>query len=147
MRKEPFLPTVRALVRCYQAFDALTAAHLRTLGLTSPQFDIIATLGNTEGMTSKELGEKTLMTKGTLTGVVDRLVSKEWVQRKAHCSDGRCQIVRLTKKGERLFDKVFPAHLVYLAQVFKGFEAKDYARIESALQDLRGVFKLGEGKP
>ncbi len=141
MVKEPFLPSLRELVRCYQAFEAHSAVHLRTLGLTSSQFDIIATLGNTPGMTPKELGEKTLITKGTLTGVVDRLVSKGLVRRLAHGSDGRCQIVQLTKKGERLFDKVFPAHLAYLDRAFEDFEAKDYARIESTLRDLRAVFE------
>ena len=35
-------------------------------GLTHAQFDIIATLGNTPGMSYKELGDKTLITKGTL---------------------------------------------------------------------------------
>jgi DNA-binding MarR family transcriptional regulator len=146
MVKEPFLPSLRELARCYQAFEAHAAAHLRTLGLTSPQFDIIATLGNTPGMTSKELGEKTLITKGTLTGVVDRLVSKGLVRRLAHDSDCRCQIVQLTKKGKRLFDKVFPAHLAYIGRAFKGFEAKDYARIESSLRDLRAVFESGGGQ-
>lgn len=146
MPKEPFLPALRELARCYQAFEAYSAAHLRTLALTMPQFDIIATLGGTPGMTAKELGEKTLITKGTLTGIVDRLVAKERVQRVAHGSDGRCQIVRLTKKGERLFDKVFPAHLAYLSQAFRTFEAKDYARIESALRDLRGIFESGAAK-
>ena len=76
MIEEPFLPSLRELVRCYQTFSAYSAAHLRTLGLTPPQFDIVATLGNTPGMTPKEVGEKTLITKGTLTGVVDRLAAK-----------------------------------------------------------------------
>lgn len=146
MQKEAFLPSLRELARCYQAFEAHSAAHLRTLGLTSPQFDIIATLGDTQGMTAKELGEKTLITKGTLTGIVDRLVSKDFVQRLAHGSDGRCQIVQLTKKGERLYDKVFPAHLAYLKRAFKHFDTKDYARIESALRDLHAVFELGGEK-
>ena len=34
-------------------------------------FDIIVTLGNTPGLSFKELGQRTLITKGTLTGVVD----------------------------------------------------------------------------
>jgi len=36
--------------------------------MTPPQFDIIATLGNTSGMTATVLGEKTLITKGSLPG-------------------------------------------------------------------------------
>ena len=94
--KPAFLPLMRELVRCYQAFEQYSAAHIRELGLTPAQFDVIATLGNTEGMTFKELGEKTLITKGTLTGVVDRLVEKGLVTRKDHPCDARCFKVVLT---------------------------------------------------
>ncbi|MBX9848175.1 MAG: MarR family transcriptional regulator, partial [Rhodocyclaceae bacterium] len=90
------LPVIRELVRCYQAFEAVGGAHIRTMGLTPPQFDIIATLGNTPGMRFKELGEKTLVTKGTLTGIVDRLTEKGFVRRVASPTDGRSQIVQLT---------------------------------------------------
>jgi len=141
MVEAPFLPSLRALVRCYQAFSTRSAAHLRTLGLTPPQFDIVATLGNTPGMTPKELGEKTLITKGTLTGVVDRLEEKGLIRRIPRALDGRSQIVQLTKKGERLFDKVFPAHVAYFSRAFADWKAEDYARIEAALHDLRAVFE------
>lgn len=145
MAEEPFLPSVRELVRCYQALVTYSAAHLRSLGLTSPQFDIVATLGNTPGMTPKELGEKTLITKGTLTGVVDRLTAKEIVRRIPSTQDGRSQIVQLTKKGERLFDKVFPAYVAYFSRVFAGLKTEDYARIDTALRDLRAVLESARG--
>lgn len=141
MIKEPFVPSLVELARCYQAFEVYSAAHLRTLGLTPAQFDIIATLGNTPGMTPKELGEKTLITKGTLTGVVDRLGSKGLVRRVASSTDGRSQIVQLTKKGETLFSKVFPAHLGHVKRAFAGFKVADYAQIEAALRRLREAFK------
>jgi DNA-binding MarR family transcriptional regulator len=136
-----FLPTVQALVQCYQAFETYSAAHIRALGLTPPQFDIVATLGNTPGMTATELGERTLITKGTLTGVVDRLADRGWVERVAHGSDRRCQIVRLTKSGEALFAKVFPAHLAHMAASFAGASAAEHARWQTALRVLEQVFR------
>jgi len=141
MQKALALPSLRELARCYQAFETYSSAHLRTLGFTPPQFDIIATLGNTSGMTSKELGEKTLITKGTLTGVVDRLMAKGLVRRIASLTDGRCQIVQLTKKGEALFAKTFPLHIAYLQCAFTGFKAGDYEQVETALRKLREAFK------
>lgn len=146
MIEAPFLPTLRELARCYQAFEAFSAAQIRTFGLTPSQFDIVATLGNTPGMTPKELGEKTLITKGTLTGVVDRLAAKGLVRRIPSTQDGRSQIVQLTPAGEALFGEVFPAHLAYVGNAFAGFSAADYARVEAALRDLRGAFEKGEGK-
>lgn len=136
-----FLPTVQALVQCYQAFEAYSAADIRARGLTPPQFDIIATLGNTPGMTATELGEKTLITKGTLTGVVDRLADGGWVERVAHGSDRRCQIVRLTQSGEALFTQVFPAHMAHLAACFAGVSAAEHKRWQTALSALEQVLR------
>ena len=136
-----FLPTVQALVQCYQAFEAYSAADIRALGLTPPQFDIIATLGNTAGMTATEVGEKTLITKGTLTGVVDRLVDRGWVERIAHGSDRRCQIIRLTPSGEALFARIFPAHLAHLGACFAGASAAEHRRWQTALRSLEQAFR------
>jgi len=72
-----FLPTLRELVLAYQAFEHFSAPHIKSLGLTMTQFDVIATLGNQPAMTCKDLGEKTLVTKGTLTGVLERLEDKK----------------------------------------------------------------------
>lgn len=136
-----FLPTLQALARCYQAFEAYSAADIRARGLTPSQFDVIATLGNTPGMTATELGDRTLITKGTLTGVVDRLADRGWVERVAHGSDRRCQIVRLTQPGEALFARVFPAHLAHLAACFSGSGAAEHARWQAALHDLERTFR------
>lgn len=137
MAREAFLPALRELVRCYQAFEAYSAAHVRSLGLTPPQFDIIATLGNTEGMTFKELGEKTLITKGTLTGVVDRLAARRLVRRVPSSTDGRSSIVQLTAAGEALFDKVFPRHMAHLKGAFARFSGQELGQIEAMMLRLR----------
>ncbi len=140
MAAAEFLPTIQALVRAYQAFESHSDTHIRSLGLTPPQFDIVATLGNTSGMTATELGEKTLITKGTLTGVVDRLAARGWVERIAHGSDRRCQIIRLTPAGEALFKRVFPAHLAYFARCFATASAAQHKRWQAALRELAGLF-------
>ena len=134
------MPVLYELVRAYQAFESYSASHIRTLGLTAPQFDIVATLGNTDGMSFKDLGEKTLITKGTLTGVIDRLEAKSLVRRVASPSDGRSQIVQLTKAGEVLFAKVFPAHLNHLEQVFQEYTQKNLDSTEHVLKQLKDAF-------
>jgi MarR family 2-MHQ and catechol resistance regulon transcriptional repressor len=135
------LPLFRELVRCYQAFESVSVAHIRTLGLTPSQFDVIATLGNTKGMRFKELGEKTLCTKGTLTGIVDRLADKGLVRRVASPTDGRSQIVQLTSAGEKLFAKVFPAQLNHMDKVFGELDAERMARLQQELHHLRGILE------
>lgn len=132
-----FLPTLRELASTYQAFEAYSAAHIRTLDLTPAQFDIIATLGNTPGMPLKELGEKSLITKGTLTGVVDRLTDKKLVQRVASPSDGRSQTVQLTQRGDALFERIFPDHLAHLQRAFVDLSPDELVNLEKSLRHLR----------
>ena len=140
MNPPAFLPAIRELVRCYQSFESYSSRHVRSMGLTTPQFDIIATLGNTPGMTFKELGDKTLITKGTLTGVVDRLEAKNLVRRVALPADGRCQVVQLTPKGEAVFAEVFPAHLAYVGKVFAGLVPAELQQAQDTLKRLGSLF-------
>src|SRR5258706_16363153 len=102
MREKSFLRMVRELLECARGFEHYSAAHVRTLGLTGAQFDIIATLGNTRGMSCKELGEKTLITKGTMTGVLDRLEAKGLLERPPPPEGGRSWITALTDEGQAL---------------------------------------------
>ena len=135
--RAPFLSVLRELVSCYQAFERYSATHILGLGLTPPQFDVIATLGNTEGMTFRELGERTLITKGTLTGVVDRLEAKGLVSRRSCPDDGRATLVLLTRRGDKVFNDAFPAHVDHLRGAFGRVCSEELARLEQGLGTLR----------
>ncbi|MFA5983607.1 MAG: MarR family transcriptional regulator [Methylococcaceae bacterium] len=141
-----FLPVLRELARTFQAFEAYSALHIRTIGLTTPQFDIIATLGNTEGMSCKQLGEKTLITKGTLTGVIDRLIEKQLVNRQLSKADGRSQIIQLTAQGQAVFEQIFPEHLAFMALPFNDYSADELAEMETILLRLRKAFNVAQGQ-
>ena len=130
---EPFLRVLRPLVETYFAFVRRDDRHIRALGLTSAQFDVIATLGDTTGMPCAELSDKTLVTKGTLTGVLDRLEARGEIERVPSETDRRSIIVRLTPKGKRLFQRVFPAHIYYMKPYF------ERALTERQMTDLRNL--------
>ncbi|HET9113947.1 MAG TPA: MarR family transcriptional regulator [Burkholderiales bacterium] len=146
MQKYTFLPLIRELAQCYQAFEAYSALNHRDMGLTSCQFDIIATLGNTPGMSFRELGRKTLITKGTLTGVVDRLAAKDLVVRTPDPNDRRSQIVSLTGQGQALFETVFPQQLEYLDRAFAALKNEEIEQMQRSLSRLRSIFRLQEPK-
>ncbi len=138
--KEDFLPLMRELVRAYQAFAVYDAAGYRESGLTVPQADVIFTLGNTDGLTCKEIGEKTLITKGTLTGIIDRLESKGIVKRVACPGDRRCITVILTAKGNRVFEQEFPRQIAYLKERFDRLKKSDRRTVLQSLSLLRELF-------
>lgn len=136
----PFLPALRELVRTYQAFSLVDEAQIRTYGLTASQFDVVATLGNTNGMTMGDLADKTLVTKGTLTGIVDRLEAKQLVRREVPEGDRRCFKIVLTEAGEALFRDVFPQHMAFLKQRFDQLEASELELLRVLLGRVRSVF-------
>jgi len=134
---ERYLRSIRLMAECYHAFERMSGAHIRTLNLTPPQFDIIATLGNTPGMPFKELGEKTLITKGTLTGVIDRLEAKGLVERTASQEDRRSTIVGLTVAGEHEFRRIFAPHVQFCKSPFADYCKEDFAALEKELGKLK----------
>jgi MarR family transcriptional regulator, 2-MHQ and catechol-resistance regulon repressor len=140
--QQPFLPVMKALAKTYQTFCAHDELHIRQFDLTVPQFDVIATLGNTDGMLMHELAEKTLVTKGTLTGIVDRLENKGLVRREVPPNNRRCFRVVLTETGDAVFRDVFPAHIAYLKTRFDHLNQAELDEIVTALNKLRRIFPV-----
>ena len=135
-----FLPVIRELARTYQAFSAYDAAGYTDVDLTVPQADVLFTLGNTEGLTCKQIGEKTLITKGTLTGVLDRLEAKSLIRRVRLSEDRRSTRVQLTPAGKRMFEREFPRQIVHLEKRLRRLTQSELADIQRALRTLRDVF-------
>ncbi|MEL6776960.1 MAG: MarR family transcriptional regulator [Cyanobacteria bacterium J06597_16] len=138
--KPAFLPTMRELARTYQAFSSYSDSHVRAMGLTSPQFDVLATLGGTDGMSMKDLAAATLVTKGTLTGIVDRLEKKELLRREIPPENRRSFTIVLTDAGEALFEKVFPEHIAHLQQRFEKLTTEELQQLQGLLKKLRSQF-------
>ncbi|RZM82965.1 MarR family transcriptional regulator [Leptolyngbya iicbica LK] len=134
------LATVRSLARAYQAFASYSETFVRQYDLTPAQFDVVATLGNTPGMTMGEIGEKTLITKGTLTGVVDRLEKKELVTREVPPENRRSVVVRLTPKGQQVFETVFPAHVDDIHQHLSSLDASELELLQVLLSRIQKAF-------
>ncbi|MCA1248184.1 MarR family winged helix-turn-helix transcriptional regulator [Massilia sp. MS-15] len=140
---ERYLKSVRLLAECMQGFERFSGESVRQHGLTHAQFDIIATLGNTAGMSYKELGERTLITKGTLTGVIERLEQKGLVLRERSSDDKRSFFVRLTPAGERVFGEVFPQVVAHGRRLFAHYGDADFDVLEATLRRLRDQIAAG----
>ena len=139
---QPFIPLVEELAAAYQAFSLYDAEGLRKsgAGLTPSQARVIFTLGGTDGLTCKDIGDVTLITKGTLTGVVDRLEDKGLVERWSVEGDGRKTIVALTRRGQRVYEREFPRHVEFLKSKFDKLSAGDRAKATRLLQKIKDLF-------
>lgn len=142
LKDDPHLKVLRPLVEAYLAFWRIDIRHIKSLRLTPSQFDVIATLGDTEGMTCSELSAQTLVTKGTLTGVLDRLVAKGLIRRDAMEHDRRCTKISLTAKGDAIFRKTFAAHMAFLRPFFeRALSPEEVDQTRALLLRLRDSFR------
>ena len=146
LKDDPYLKVLRPLVEAYLAFCRVDSRHIRSLRLTPSQFDVIATLGDTSGLTCSQLSSQTLVTKGTLTGVLDRLAKKGLIRRESVAIDKRRTTIRLTEKGHALFQRVFAVHIAFIRPFFE--RALSQPEVETArtlLLRIRDSFE--DGKP
>lgn len=131
---------LRALAEAYNAFASVGARHMEAMGLTPAQFDVLATLGDTPGMTCKQLGEGTLITKGTLTGVLDRLEAKGLIRRARGAQDSRQVFVSLTPEGEAVFEATFQPHVDFLGKHMAEMPPEHQRQLTELLRELRRAF-------
>ena len=136
-KDDTFLSLLRPLVEAYLAFYRVGNRHIQSMGLTPGQFDVIAELEGTKGLTCAQLSEQTLITKGTLTGVLDRLEQRGLIQRESVGGDRRATSIELTGKGIDMFEKVFPAHAEFMRPFFS--QALNVSEVQVAKQLLRRI--------
>ena len=99
---------LRHLVRAHQRIRANDAAQCTALGLTSSEFDVVATLGNTDGLRMCDLASNTLMSPPNITRVIKRLSERGLVTRVRSPSCEREVVAQLTAEGESVFAEAYP---------------------------------------
>lgn len=90
--------------------------HLNELGLTYPQFLVMMSLWNKDGVFIKELSEQIFLDAGTLTPLLKRLEKKCFIQRTKSSVDERAIVIKLTKSGLSLKNKT--------SHIFKNMECR-----------------------
>jgi DNA-binding MarR family transcriptional regulator len=86
----------------YSAAHAFTRFYkplLAQLGVTYPQYLVLLTLWETDGINVSAIGERLLLDSGTLTPVLKRLEALGLVTRHRAAHDERQLVVNLTDKG------------------------------------------------
>ena len=95
--------------------ESLLAAELnnrfRPFGLTGSTFNVLMILdGEPESLSPHELGERLLVTRGTVTGLLDTLQRQGLVKRVPHPDDRRMLLIELTDKGREVLRRTWPVH-------------------------------------
>jgi DNA-binding MarR family transcriptional regulator len=79
---------------------------LRPLGVSSAGGLVLGVLRDHGPMTPSELGEHLIVTRATVTGLIDSLERRGYVRRSPHATDRRSLVVELTESGASTLQQV-----------------------------------------
>ena len=117
-------------MRLHQRMLMQMTARIRALGLSIPQFDLLSTLTEQEGISQSELAERLYVTKGNVSGLVDRLVQAGLVERRAIAGDRRSYAMHLTPEGRRLAEAGIAAQRDFVASTLGKLKPDDLAELD-----------------
>jgi len=109
------------------------AIEIEGFGLTVPQFIALRALSNApEGLTMSELAEASQQLSATMTGIIDRLVERNIVQRQRNPDDRRSLRISLSESGKHLIQQIEDQQIKRMTRVFRllsAFERKEMLRL------------------
>jgi DNA-binding MarR family transcriptional regulator len=108
-----------AIAFVYQRHHRLLTERLRPLDVSVAQLDVLANLASGEVVQQKELAARLLVTKANVTGLIDRLVERGWVERRADPADGRAHRVVLTRVGRKVAQRAIEIRQALIAEIFE----------------------------
>ena len=88
--------------KAYQLGSRFLSQKVSELNLTAVQAMILGFLDQEDQITSSELGKRAELDSATLTGILDRLESAGFIERKGNPDDRRSIRIHLTKKGRAM---------------------------------------------
>ena len=117
------------------AFNRVYRKLLGKLGLTYPQFLVMAALWAEDGVTVGSLGEKLSLDTSTLTPLLKRLESTLLIGRRRSVDDERRVIVSLTPQGSAM--KAEAGDILHCVFDASGLSPDAFTRLTRDIQNLR----------
>ena len=124
------------LLKAREAAMARFRPMLRNHGVTEQQWRVIRALAEYDRIDAGELAERSILLAPSLTRILQYLEQEKLIRRKANSNDQRRQVVELTAKGRRLFDKVGPASEALYADIEAAFGIDRLEQLYEMLADF-----------
>jgi MarR family transcriptional regulator, organic hydroperoxide resistance regulator len=115
---------------------ALSKQMHASIGITGPQRLVLRLIGRYPEVTPSELADLLHLDRGTLTGVLGRLMSQRLLVRTPHPDDGRSVLLRLSARG-RTLDRDAPGTVE--ACVRRALASLPRGKVEAARQVLEAL--------
>jgi MarR family 2-MHQ and catechol resistance regulon transcriptional repressor len=127
------------LSKAYKTLMDLAVKDMKSHGLSSAEFMVLEVLYHRTRIPLQQIGEKILVTSGSITYNIDKLENKGLLKRVPCSDDRRVTYAEITEAGRELFDDIFPQHVSSLHRLMGGLNTEEK---EQATELLK---KLGKG--
>jgi MarR family transcriptional regulator, organic hydroperoxide resistance regulator len=135
------------LIRLEARMQAAIGERLRMVGVSIPQTDVLTTLSEQEGVSQQELAKRLYVTKGNISGLIDRLETAGFVERRPSESDRRQHAITLTDAGRAMAAKAIAVQHRWVEATFGRMTEEDLAALDRQLVVLRDIVREEERTP
>ena len=132
------------LIRLKSRMQAAVGERLREIGVSIPQCDVLTTLTEREGVSQQELATRLYVTKGNISGLIDRLADAGLVERRSAAVDRRQHAIYLTEPGRRIAGKAIAVQHRWIASTLGRMADADLEALETQLIALRDIVRERE---
>ena len=123
------LRQVNSMMDTYNRYD------LRSEELTVPQF-MILNYATPNGVPLSEISVRMLCDNSNLTGIVDRLIAKGYVERRPDPQDRRVSLICLTAAGAEKLRRIRPRHHARVHRRMRSLSKDQVHELRDLLQQL-----------
>ena len=124
------------LARASSEVSAQYHARLKQHGLQVPEWRVLASLSDGDGMTVGELAARALQRQPTMTKIINRMEISGLIERRQGASDRRQVRIHITPEGRRRIDRALADAKAHETDVLSDYGPKEAALLKSMLQAL-----------
>jgi len=136
--EDVFHETTLNIVRTANLLASLGADLFRRYDLTEAQFNVLMALKyRKKELTQSDLSKRLVVTRASITSVLDRLESKGLVVRRRVTGNRRIHHVQLTGLGGQLLEEVEPIYRRTIEEALSGVDEAECQTIIECLERIR----------
>lgn len=113
------------LSRAHEAVGELAKLDIERGELSLTEFAVLEALYHKGDLTAGEVSERVLLQSGSLTYVINKLVGRKMIVRKACETDRRLAYLHLTGAGNALMKRIWPGHAAVIELATSGLSAAE----------------------
>lgn len=132
-----------ALWRVSRDIDRIAQDDIARLGLCLTDFGVLEALLHRGPLRVNAIAETVMVTSGSMTASINRLIDKGLVARSVHEGDARVRMVALTDAGRALIEPAYESHARTIEATFAALSAEERSTLLGLLLKVRSGARAG----